>query len=59
VGKDLIPSRLTTVESEKHVDLLLLEDEENEDAHYILLHDRAKFEGRHGVIRAQWKNFQG
>ena len=57
VGKDLIPIRQTNLNSEKHVDLLLVEDVENEDSHFILIHDRSAFEGRLGKKRHYYCNY--
>jgi len=49
IGPDIVWIRKTTLGSEKLVELLLVEDSKTGKSHFILIHDRSKFEGKDGV----------
>jgi hypothetical protein len=63
IDGDSIWIRQTAIESEKNVDLLCVEDE-NDNYHFILIHNRSAFEGKNGVHKHTFctfcqKRFQG
>jgi len=54
-GVNSIIIRQTILSSDKHVDLLLIED--NDDSHFVLIHDRSAFEGQSGKNRHHYCTF--